>query len=465
MNPFVLAWRNILRNGRRSLLTLAAIAVGSVAVLLFGGYVATTVRQLHTESVRAVGQLQIQASGYLDFGRANPGRFAIRDDAALIGRLRADPELAPLLAVVTPVLGVQGVAGNFSAGASSGFFGQGVVPAEQAAMQAWDGLGTRHPPGAAPLSSDDPAGGVIGRGLAQLLALCDALAVRDCRRMPAEPRDDAAPDLPADIADIAALAAGARPAGERGGPVRIELLAASPGGAPNVVAMNVLRAERQGVREIDNALVVMPLPLAQRMVFGNGPPGVSAIVVQLKDSSTLEAARARIERLIAGDGQDLAVLDYHAINPSVDQVIGMFGAIFRFIALLMGIVALFSVANAVNMAVGERVGEIGTLRALGLTRAHIRRMFVAEGCLLGLLGAALGLALSLLFSELLINPAGLSWTPPGRVVRVPIAVDVLGEPCLVAATCAAICLLAALSAWLPARRAARLEVVEALRHA
>ncbi len=462
MNTAHLAWRNLLRNRRRSLLTLAAISVGSIAVLLFGGYVAATVMVLHTEAVRTVGHLQIQQRGHLDFGRANPGRFAVRDYQALTARLRAEEQLAPLLAVVTPVLQVQGVAGNFVAGVSSGYFGLGVVPGEQAAMQTWDGLGTGRTPGVPTLRDDAPDAGVIGRGLAQLLALCDALAVQGCKQMPGEPIPTDAAELPTDIGLLAANAP-APADSSNNGKVRIELLAASPGGAPNVISMQVLRAEQQGVREIDKALVSMPLGLAQRMIFGSGEPAASALVVQLKDSREIERARQRIGELIADVPQPLEVLDFHVINPSFDQIIGMFTAIFRFIALLMGVVALFSVANAVNMAVSERVGEIGTLRALGLKRDHVRRMFVAEGALLGLIGGLLGTMLAITL-DFAIRRSGMQWTPPGRTASIPLGVDVLGDPRLIIFTVLAMIVLAAVSSWLPARRAARMEIAEALRH-
>lgn len=462
MNTFHLAWRNLLRNRRRSLLTLAAIAVGSVAVLLFGGYVASTVMVLHTETVRSVGHLQIQHRGQLDFGRANPGRFAVHAYPALIAQLRADEQLGPLLAVVTPVLRVQGVAGNFAAGASSSYFGLGVVPADETALLAWDGLGTGRAPGASTLRDDAPEAGVIGRGLAQLLGLCDALDVRGCKQMPVETAPLDAAELPVDIAGLAASAP-APAESTRGGKVRIELLSASPSGAPNVISMQVLRAEQQAAREVDNALVSMPLGLAQRMVFGTGEPAASALVIQLKNSEDIERARRRIGEIIADTSQPLEVLDFHVINPSFDQIISMFMAIFRFIALLMGIVALFSVSNAVNMAVSERVGEIGTLRALGLKRAHIRRMFVGEGALLGLIGGVLGTVLAIVLDQL-IRRSGMQWTPPGRTSPVPLGVDVLGDPRLVIFTVLAMIVLAAVSSWLPARRAARMEVAEALRH-
>ena len=59
---------------------------------------------------------------------------------------------------------------------------------------------------------------------------------------------------------------------------------------------------------------------------------------------------------------------------------------------------LFTVSNTMNTAVVERTVEIGTLRAIGLRRAGIRRLFVTEGALLGLCGAVLGVVVALVLS-------------------------------------------------------------------
>jgi putative ABC transport system permease protein len=107
--------------------------------------------------------------------------------------------------------------------------------------------------------------------------------------------------------------------------------------------------------------------------------------------------------------------------------------------------------------------EIGTLRAMGLRRAGIRRLFVCEGLLLGLLGTAAGVLASFGLAWL-INHSGLTWLPPGQVDPVPLNVRVWGETRLIAFTAIGLSLVAVISAWWPARRAARMVVVEALRH-
>jgi putative ABC transport system permease protein len=74
---FKIAFRNILRNGRRSAMTLLAIAVGSIAVVLFGEFVAFIRAGLETNAVQNVGHLTVFRTGYFDYGAGNPAAFGI----------------------------------------------------------------------------------------------------------------------------------------------------------------------------------------------------------------------------------------------------------------------------------------------------------------------------------------------------------------------------------------------------
>jgi putative ABC transport system permease protein len=236
-------------------------------------------------------------------------------------------------------------------------------------------------------------------------------------------------------------------------------------GAPNVAALEVVKAEPHGVKELDDILVQLHLAQAQKLVFGADTPQATAVVLQLKHSADIPAATARLATLLATDlkAEPLEVYDFTILNPSYGQITGMFAAIFGFIAILIGAIVLFTVGNTMSMAVMERTVEIGTLRAMGVRRDGIRRLFVCEGLLLGLIGAALGVALALGLAYL-INHAGLTWMPPGNTEPVPLTVRVWGESVMIFSTALGLMLVAALSAWWPAQRAARMNIVDALRH-
>ena len=124
---------------------------------------------------------------------------------------------------------------------------------------------------------------------------------------------------------------------------------------------------------------------------------------------------------------------------------------------------MFAVSNTMNTAVTERTVEIGTLRAIGLRQAGIRRMFVTEGAVLGVAGAILGAASALVIASI-VNRLGLQWLPPGSAGLLPLEVKIWGYPALIIGASVGLIVVATLSAWWPAYRAARLNVVDALRH-
>jgi putative ABC transport system permease protein len=463
LNTFALALRNLLRNRRRSLMTLFAMVIGLVAVLLFGGYIRNIVLALQTDFVRLTGHVQVQHKDYFRYGSGNPAAYGIRDYERLLGVMRSDPALAPVLVVATPVLQFGGIAGNFAAGVSRTIYGSGAVVAEQNRLGQWDDYGLNMPPRHLALSGTPPDSAVIGTGVARVLQLCRELEVRDCDAVApaAGPQGEALPDDIADLAAGQAAPAAKTAAGSR----RIEILATNERGAPNVAAVNVVRAEFQGIKELDDIYVGLHLSQAQRLIFGAQPPRVTAIAVQFRRTADIPAARARLQELIASSGvsQPLELVDYETLNPFYGQTLAMFAAIFGFIAVLIGAIVLFTVGNTMSMAVVERTAEIGTLRAIGLRRGGIRTMFVIEGVVLGVLGAALGVVLSIA-AAWAINHLGFTWTPPGRVEPVPLAVRVASEHAMILGCAIGLVIVAALSATLPAARAARMNIVDALRH-
>ena len=100
----------------------------------------------------------------------------------------------------------------------------------------------------------------------------------------------------------------------------------------------------------------------------------------------------------------------------------MFDMIFGFIFMVVLTVVVMSVANSMGMTVIERTREIGTLRAIGLRRAGVVRLFTMESLLLTLIGCGSGL----LFTVMVrygINAANITYTPPNSVSPVPLLVD------------------------------------------
>jgi len=124
---------------------------------------------------------------------------------------------------------------------------------------------------------------------------------------------------------------------------------------------------------------------------------------------------------------------------------------------------VFGITNTMTMAIFERTREIGTVMALGTRRRGVIAMFVLEGIVLGVLGAVAGAVLGVLLAKA-ISAVGIQLPPPpgstrGFLVQIFVVPDVLLQAFRLSL------ITAALASLYPAWRAARLNVVEALRHA
>ena len=467
MNTLLLAARNLLRNRRRSIATLLALAIGAASVLLFGGYSTDIRYTLLTTYVRGGGHLQVQHRDFLLFGNGNPTAYGIADYGRIIQAIRDDEVLRPMIKVVTPTLQFGGIAGNYDAGVSRTVMGEGFVPEDMNLMRQWDEFGTGQEAMAYALMGAPADSAILGVGVARVLLLCQALAVPNCTNPEVEVKPVAGKALPADIAALTGIEqAAVNRTGRPVGKARIELLASHGRGSPNVAALNVVAAEDQGFKELDDVAVILQLSQAQKLVYGRAAPRATSVMVQLNKTAHVGVAADRVRSVLekAAPGKPLVVLDFEALNPFYTQTQQLFDTIFTFIFVLIGGIVLFTVGNTMNAAVVERTIEIGTLRAIGLRQLGIRKIFVTEGLMLGCLGAIVGLAAALLVAYA-INASHLTWLPPGSSERLPLTIRVWGETRMLLGTTVGLILIAAASAWWPAWRAAKLKIVDALRHA
>lgn len=463
MTTLMIALRNVFRNKRRTFMAMASVVVGVVALTLISGFVATVRHAMQTEVVRNEGHVQIMAANYLDLGMAYPGRFAVAEWRAMAETLRDDPELAPLIRVIAPRLQIAGVIGNAETGAARTFMGVGFDPALHTRMQGWDGFGLGLVEEVLPLDANEPELIVIGHGLAQQLQLCGALKLADCRDYdvlftPDGPQDEA-------IAAIGELAvAGQASFGARHPDLPVvDLLVASPQGLANARSVWVGDALTLARRQVDNSFAAMDLRTAQSLAF-DGEDKVSHLMVQFHSSDHAAAGLERIRALLADHPEPLDVLPLEEFNDTFSRVVAMFTIMQIFVGVVVCLIILFMVANTMAIIVMERVNEIGTLRALGETRGGIRRLFLAEGAFLGLLSATVGVLVSGLV-VLAINNAGLGFTTPNSTTPLPVRILFAEVPLMVLGIWAIIAVVAAISSLLPAFRAARYKIVDALRFA
>lgn len=461
MKTLSLALRNLLRNRRRSLTTLLAMIIGLVAILIFGGYKSNIMYGSETGFVQGTGHLQIQYKDYFSEGGDNPTAYGIADYQRIIDAVKRDPVLAPMLTVVTPSLQLGGIAGNFSAGVSRSVMASGLVVEEFNQMLLWNDYGLKSYAEPLPLVGSSTDAVVVGTGVARKLKLCNALKLPDCSQATAAPASTAQ-QAPDDIAALSALEKSSLPQQDES---RIEMLAATAHGAPNVASLSVVKAKNMGIKAVDDVYLAMHLAQAQKLIYGGATPQVTSIRVQLRHTSQIPAARARLSQLLSTEfkNQPLEILDFRVLNPMFVQTAQFMDSMFGFISILIAVIVLFTIGNTMSTAVVERTVEIGTLRAIGLRRSGIRRLFLCEGVLLGLIGCVFGV-LSALGIAYLVNHSGLTWTPPGYSYAYLILVRVWQDMNLLVGSMIGLMAVAIVSAWLPANRASKMMIVDALRH-
>jgi putative ABC transport system permease protein len=176
----------------------------------------------------------------------------------------------------------------------------------------------------------------------------------------------------------------------------------------------------------------------------------ATVFVTLAADADQQAARAALQAAVA-DFPNAEILDQAqaaaARAGAIDQVLGLITVLLGFAVLI----ALLGITNTLALSIVERTREIGLLRAVGMTRAQLRSMVRAEAVLIAAVAVVAGVALGLVLGSATL--AGLAANGP-LVIRVPIL-----QLLLIAAGAVAAGLAAGL---LPARRAARLDVLTAI---
>jgi len=211
-----------------------------------------------------------------------------------------------------------------------------------------------------------------------------------------------------------------------------------------------------GMYEYDNTYVVMPRAVAQR--YAGLDSSVTGIEVRVRDPWRADVVgRALEERL----GFPYRALDWKAQNSQLFSALKLEKLAMAVILLLIVLVAAFNIVSTLSMAVHDRTKEIGILRAMGMSAGQIRRVFIAQGVTVGVVGTALGTVAGVAVALVVDHYRLVALNPTIYFIdHLPVDLAASDVVTIIVASLA----IAALATVYPATQAARLEPVEAIRH-
>jgi putative ABC transport system permease protein len=239
----------------------------------------------------------------------------------------------------------------------------------------------------------------------------------------------------------------------------LTLLAMTSDGALNGVDVEIVGIVDSGVAEMDARSLRITLPAAQRLLQSDR---VTNLVVGLDKTENTDQVAAELAPRLRGLPQQLVLKKWIELATYYKQVRSLFSTIFVFLGVIVFFMVLMSSVNTLLMTMFERTREIGTMLAMGTPRAWIVALFMAEATLIGILGALVGVLAGNLLGVIL-NHANLHLPPPPGFT-VPMSFQVLHVPSLMIGSSLLVIVSLALASILPAIRASRLQIAEALAH-
>jgi putative ABC transport system permease protein len=403
----LLAFRNVFRNRRRTVMTLLMVGGGVAGLLLVGGFFARMFWGLRESTINdGLGHIQIFTAEHFDREEKHVLDTGIDNWRQVAATIQAGAHVRG----IAPRIEFNGMLSN---GVKSGvFMGSAVDPVAENSL----GFTPRLEAGR---DLDSKSGGeieaLIGTGVA--------------RSMDVKPGDG------------------------------LTLLAVTSDGALNGIDVQIVGVVNTGFKEMDDRYLRITLPSAQRLLQSDR---VTNLVVGLDNTDNTDFVAAQLAPRLHGQPQQLVLKKWIDLAAYYKQVRSLFSTIFAFLGIIVFFMVLMSSVNTLLMTMFERTREIGTMLAMGTPRSWIMSLFILEATLLGVLGAIVGVVGGNLLGTLL-NHSGIHLPPPPGTT-VPMAFRVLHVPSLMIGSSILVIVSLALAAILPAIRASRLQIAEALAH-
>jgi ABC-type lipoprotein release transport system permease subunit len=328
---WVIAYRDLLRNRRRSFFTLLAVALGLALLIVLNGYIAGTMEGALQNSIRLqTGHVQLRAQSYAEEKVSLQWQDLLDNPADLAARASALSEVE----AAAPVLWATGILNTVNESSGVRVYGIDTASALYAPIQSGVVAG-------AYLTADDRSGILIGQHLA------DSLGV--------------------------------------GVDEKVNLTAVNADGEPEEGIFTIRGLFNTGIPSYDDRAVFLPLAKAQAFTRTDGhASAIMMLLHQQEDADTVAATLAPPES---------TVLTWRDLNATMLQLTETSLRFYIILDAIVILIVAVIIANTLLMAVFERIREMGILAALGMKGGQIRLMFLLEAAILGLAGIVVGIGL------------------------------------------------------------------------
>ncbi len=406
-----LAYLNLQRNRRRSLLSISIIAIAVFALTSAGGFGLYTYDSLKESTARETGHLTI----------SQPGFFEKDEEMPLANGLTAPDMITQRLLEKNEIRGIQPrieLSGLVSNGSKSTIF-----------------MGT----------------GVNEREFDMKGPFLDIREGKTLSNIHSSRYDNAEPEvmLGVDLARNLSVSIGDW----------VTLLATTSDGALNAYDYKVRGIYSTGVPELDKRQLYLHIDSAQDLLSSRKVSTLSIFLFETEKTAEVagwvdqQLASANLKQAVEITPWQERAFFYTKVKDLYDRIFGIMGAV-------MALVVFVSLFNTLTMSVTERTREIGTLSALGTFPADIVSSFIRESALLAMIGSAIGGLFTSLVSMFLLIVNVEMPPPPGRTEGYPLNVYFSFE--LLAASTLGVLVICIVAAWISARKGVNKPITEAL---
>jgi len=237
----------------------------------------------------------------------------------------------------------------------------------------------------------------------------------------------------------------------------ITVLTNTVDGVMNAMDLTVSGIFSAGIDEIDAQVIYIPLALTQTIL---DTPNVDLAVLKFAKLPQSESLLPKINSELKSGKTNLLARTWRELAVLFRQVDKFYGVQNRLIECILLALMFLGILNAVSMSVVERTGEIGTLRSFGESRTDVIAQFVLESLLLTLAGTIFGSIASFGIIQM-IHAAEIVTEMPGASVPFTLHINFLFSSVFYASALAFVT--SVIATYIPAKRAAHMNIVDALR--